>query len=67
MTRGKKIWSYLPGRDEDDPLFRYLDAEMRERLTKAIEELPKRERMVMTHEESRQDGDHPKTTPPRIS
>jgi RNA polymerase sigma factor FliA len=94
---------YLPGRAEDDPLFLYLDGEMRERLTKAIENLPKRERMVMTlyyyeettmreiglilgvvesrvsqihasavlhlrarlsnpntHEESRQNGDHPK-------
>jgi RNA polymerase sigma factor FliA len=39
---------YLPSRAEDDPLFRYLDAEVRERLTKAIEELPERERMVMT-------------------
>jgi RNA polymerase sigma factor FliA len=38
----------LPGRAEDDPLFRYLDAEIRERLTKAIEGLPERERMVMT-------------------
>jgi RNA polymerase sigma factor for flagellar operon FliA len=38
----------LPSRAEDDPLFRYLDAEMRERLTQAIEALPERERMVMT-------------------
>jgi RNA polymerase sigma factor FliA len=93
----------LPGHADDDPLFLYLDAEMRERLTQAIEALPGRERMVMTlyyfeemtmkeiglildvhdsrvsqihasavlhlrarlsgpkaHEESRQDGDHPK-------
>jgi RNA polymerase sigma factor for flagellar operon FliA len=38
----------VPGRPEDDPLFRYLDGEMRERLTKAIEDLPERERLVMT-------------------
>ena len=45
---GEEEQVYLPGRAEDDPLFRYLDAEMRERLTKAIEGLPERERMVMT-------------------
>jgi RNA polymerase sigma factor for flagellar operon FliA len=38
----------LPSRAEDDPLFRYLHAEMRERLTQAIKALPERERMVMT-------------------
>jgi RNA polymerase sigma factor for flagellar operon FliA len=38
----------IPGRPEDGPLFRYLDGEMRERLTKAIEDLPERERLVMT-------------------
>jgi RNA polymerase sigma factor for flagellar operon FliA len=38
----------IPGRPEDDPLFRYLDGEMRERLTKAINELPERERLIMT-------------------
>ena len=45
---GEEEQVYLPCRTEDDPLFRYLDAEMRERLTKAIEGLPERERMVMT-------------------
>jgi RNA polymerase sigma factor for flagellar operon FliA len=39
---------YLPSRPEDDPLFRYLDVEMRERLTKAIGDLPARERVVTT-------------------
>ena len=39
---------YVTARPEDDPLFRYLDGEMRERLTKAINELPERERLVMT-------------------
>jgi RNA polymerase sigma factor FliA len=38
----------VPGRPEDDPLFRYLDGEMRERLTKAINDLPERERLIMT-------------------
>src|SRR5580704_6335930 len=38
----------IPGRPEDDPLLRYLDGEMRERLTTAINDLPERERMVMT-------------------
>jgi RNA polymerase sigma factor for flagellar operon FliA len=45
---GEEELVYLPASPEDDPLFRYLDAEMRERLTKAIEALPERERMVMT-------------------
>jgi RNA polymerase sigma factor FliA len=39
---------YVRARREDDPLFRYLDGEMRERLTTAIKELPARERLVMT-------------------
>jgi RNA polymerase sigma factor FliA len=38
----------LPNRPEDDPLFRYLHVEMRERLTEAINHLPERERLVMT-------------------
>jgi RNA polymerase sigma factor FliA len=38
----------IPGRPDDDPLYRYLDREMRERLTKAINELPERERLIMT-------------------
>jgi RNA polymerase sigma factor FliA len=38
----------LPNRPEDDPLFRCLHAEMRERLTEAIDHLPERERWVMT-------------------
>jgi RNA polymerase sigma factor FliA len=38
----------IPGRPDDDPLFRYLDGEMRERLTRAISDLPERERLVMT-------------------
>jgi RNA polymerase sigma factor FliA len=39
---------YVRARPEDDPLFRYLGGEMRDRLTKAINDLPERERLVMT-------------------
>jgi RNA polymerase sigma factor for flagellar operon FliA len=35
-------------RPEDDPLFCYLNGETRDRLTKAINELPERERLVMS-------------------
>ena len=45
---GEEELVYLPNRPEDDPLFRYLHAEMRDRLTCAISELPERERLVMT-------------------
>ena len=38
----------VAARPEDDPLFRYLDSELRECLTKAINDLPERERLVMT-------------------
>jgi RNA polymerase sigma factor FliA len=38
----------IPAGPHDDPLFRYLDGEMRERLTKAIDELSERERLVIT-------------------
>jgi RNA polymerase sigma factor for flagellar operon FliA len=39
---------YAPNRPEDDPLFCYLDGEMREHLTRAIKDLPERERLIMT-------------------
>jgi RNA polymerase sigma factor FliA len=45
---GEEELVYVPGRPEDDPLFRYLDGEMRDRLTTAINDLPERERLVMT-------------------
>ena len=45
---GEEELVYLPNRPEDDPLFRYLHAEVRQRLTEAIGDLPERERMVMT-------------------
>jgi RNA polymerase sigma factor for flagellar operon FliA len=43
----EEVLNYLPSRLEDDPLFRFQEAEMRERLTKAIEDLPERERVVI--------------------
>jgi RNA polymerase sigma factor FliA len=45
---GEEELVYVPGRPEDDPLFRFLHAETRERLTKAINDLPERERLVIT-------------------
>jgi RNA polymerase sigma factor for flagellar operon FliA len=45
---GEEELAYIPSRREDDPLFCYLDAEMRQRLTEAITDLPERERLVMT-------------------
>jgi RNA polymerase sigma factor FliA len=45
---GEEELDCLPGPREDDPLFRYLDAEMRELLIGAINDLPERERLVMT-------------------
>src|SRR3984957_7256700 len=45
---GEEELVYLPNRPQDDPLFRYLHAEMRERLIEAIGDLPERERLVMT-------------------
>src|SRR6201996_2778688 len=45
---GEEELVYLPNRPEDDPLFRFLHAKMRDRLTEAIGELPERERLVLT-------------------
>jgi RNA polymerase sigma factor for flagellar operon FliA len=45
---GEEEMAYIPGRPEDDPLFRCLRGEMEERLTDAIAHLPDRERLVMT-------------------
>jgi RNA polymerase sigma factor FliA len=45
---GEEELSYLPGRPEEDPLFRCLRGEMEDRLTGAIQDLPERERLVMT-------------------
>jgi RNA polymerase sigma factor for flagellar operon FliA len=45
---GDEELAYIPGAPEDDPLFRCLQTEMRERLAKAIESLPEKERLVLT-------------------
>jgi RNA polymerase sigma factor for flagellar operon FliA len=45
---GDEELAYIPGAPEDDPLFRCLKGEMKQRLTDAIENLPEKERMVLT-------------------
>ncbi len=45
---GEEELAYVPGRPDEDPLFRCLRGELEERLTEAISHLPDRERLVMT-------------------
>lgn len=45
---GEEELAYVPGRPDEDPLFRCLRGELEERLTGAIAHLPERERLVMT-------------------
>jgi RNA polymerase sigma factor for flagellar operon FliA len=45
---GEEELAYIPGRPDEDPLFRCLKSEMEGRLTGAITDLPERERLVMT-------------------
>ncbi len=45
---GDEELAYVPGPPDEDPLFRCLKGEMKQRLTDAIEELPEKERMVLT-------------------
>jgi len=45
---GEEELSYIPSRPEDDPLFCCLRGELEERLAKAIQNLPDRERLVMS-------------------
>jgi RNA polymerase sigma factor FliA len=45
---GDEELAYIPGSPEDDPLFRCLKGEMKQRLADAIDELPDKERMVLT-------------------
>jgi RNA polymerase sigma factor for flagellar operon FliA len=45
---GEEELAYVPGRPEEDPLFRCLRSEMEGRLSAAIADLPDRERLVMT-------------------
>ena len=45
---GDEELAYVPNRAEDDPLFRCLRGELKDRLSEAIDQLPERERLVMT-------------------
>ncbi len=45
---GEEELAYVPGRPDEDPLFRCLRSEMEGRLSDAISNLPDRERLVMT-------------------
>jgi RNA polymerase sigma factor FliA len=45
---GEEELAYVPGRPEEDPLFRCLKGELEDRLAEAIQNLPDRERLVMT-------------------
>jgi RNA polymerase sigma factor for flagellar operon FliA len=45
---GEEELAYVPGRPEEDPLFRCLRGELEERLAEAIQNLPERERLVMS-------------------
>ncbi len=45
---GEEELAYVPGRPDEDPLFRCLRGELEERLGEAILHLPDRERLVMT-------------------
>jgi len=45
---GEEELAYVPGRPEEDPLFRCLRGELQGRLAEAIAHLPDRERLVMT-------------------
>jgi RNA polymerase sigma factor for flagellar operon FliA len=45
---GEEELAYIPNAPDEDPLFRCLRGEMRERLAAAIDQLPERERLVVT-------------------
>ena len=45
---GDEELAYIPGSPDEDPLFRCLKGEMKQCLADAIEDLPERERMVLT-------------------
>jgi len=45
---GDEELAYIPGSPQDDPLFRCLKGEMKQRLADAIDDLPEKERMVLT-------------------
>jgi len=48
QNSGEEELAYVPGKPEEDPLFRCLRGELEERLADAIANLPDRERLVMT-------------------
>jgi RNA polymerase sigma factor for flagellar operon FliA len=45
---GEEELAYIPNNPEEDPLFRCLKGEMQARLASAVDQLPERERLVMT-------------------
>lgn len=45
---GDEELAYIPGTPEEDPLFRCLKGELKQRLVDAVDELPEKERMVLT-------------------
>jgi RNA polymerase sigma factor FliA len=45
---GEEELAYIAGSPDDSPLFRCLQGEMKQRLIDAVEELPEKERMVLT-------------------
>lgn len=45
---GDEELAYIPGSPDEDPLFQCMQGEMRQRLADAIDELPEKERMVLT-------------------
>ena len=45
---GDEELAYIPGSPEEDPLFLCMKGEMRQRLAEAIDDLPEKERMVLT-------------------
>jgi RNA polymerase sigma factor for flagellar operon FliA len=45
---GDEELAYIPGSPDEDPLFRCLKGEMKQRLADAIDGLPEKERMVLT-------------------
>jgi RNA polymerase sigma factor for flagellar operon FliA len=45
---GDEELAYIPGSPEDDPLFQCLQGEMKQHLADAIDDLPEKERLVLT-------------------
>jgi RNA polymerase sigma factor for flagellar operon FliA len=45
---GDEELAYVPGSPDEDPLFRCMQGEMKQRLIEAIDQLPEKERLVLT-------------------